>query len=271
MSYWYLKLINSEFVLHSFLIVLHISLSRVQYGRKWLLSRAVNFNYFSKKISMQYMPLPPSGLNSYGHSPINLMLYFLQLHFSLCHCSVLICHHGLRCVIAMTRYNILCFKLGGHYLTDPLFDRSQIKEVTLFFLHFLCHYLNFPFWRCAVGVNAIAYQKIYCKMCTLRYCWLELEVEVSLNRLQHTFKESWHQVIPCLVINPGFIINEFHNKSCLVSFSLTSAMFLHALVNLDLPSAYSLETNPLWTIIFSAIVVLMIYCERLIGNQFVHE
>lgn len=107
MSYWYLKLINSEFVLHSSLIVLHICLHRVPYERKWLLSRAVNFNYYLKKISMQYIPLPPSRLNSCGHSPMNLMLYFLQLNFSLYHCSVLICHHGLRCVIDLTRYNIL--------------------------------------------------------------------------------------------------------------------------------------------------------------------
>lgn len=64
----------------------------------------------------------------------------------------------------------------------------------------------------------------YCKICTLIYCWLELEVEVSLNRLQHTFKESLHQVIPCLVLNRDFIINAFQNKSCLISFSLTSAM-----------------------------------------------
>jgi hypothetical protein len=57
------------------------------------------------------------------------------------------------------------------------------------------------------------------------YCRLELEVEVSLNRLQHAFKEIWHQVAPCLALNPGFVINEFQNKSYLISFSLTSAMF----------------------------------------------
>lgn len=161
------------------------------------------------------------------------------------------------------------FKLGGIISLISCLIGLRLRKLHYSFYIF-CH-LNFRFWRWAVSVNAIAYQKICCKICTLRYCWLELEVEVSLNRLQHTFKESWYQVIPCLVLNPGFIINEFHNKSCLISFSLTSAMSLHALVNLDLPSAYSLETNPLWTIIFSAIVVLMIYCERLIGNQFVHE
>lgn len=161
--------------MHSSSVVLHISLHRVLYGRKWLLSRVVNLNYYIKKIPMQNMLFSLSGLNLYGHSPINLMLYFFQLHLFLYRCSVLICHHALRCVIALTWYNIRHLYVGCFISLITCVIDLKLRKLHYSFYMF-CVYLNFPFWRWTVSVNAIAYQKIYCKVCTLMYCWLELKL-----------------------------------------------------------------------------------------------